>query len=103
MIAYVILHKPWRSDRVESGDYARNVYGSPYWDFNFRYQKGQWKNDAKEEERNHVSYDLPDEKEAVDNVKLLPEIHSLHKQNKTLWILLMSILVTPTDYVARTL
>lgn len=78
----MVLDGPWRSNRVESGDNARDVNGSPYWDFNFRNQKCQWKNDAKEEKRNHVSYDLPDEKEAVDHIKLLPKIHSLQKKKQ---------------------
>lgn len=92
---------PWRSDRVESSDDARNVNGSPYWNFNFRNQKCQWKNDAKEEKRNHVSYDLPNEEKAVDHVKLLPEIHSLHKQNKTSKMLIVVIIVLTCSRVER--
>nr|GMD16012.1 hypothetical protein Iba_chr07cCG5280 [Ipomoea batatas] len=58
---------PGCANGVESGDDAWNVNGSPLWDFDFRHQNGQGKNDAVEEERDHVSYDFPNEEEAVDH------------------------------------
>lgn len=82
---------PGCANGVESGDDAWNINGSPLWNFNFGHQNGQGKNDAVEEERDHVSYDFPNEEEAVDHVELFPYIHSLHPSNKTnLYVLFVS-------------
>lgn len=48
-----------------------------------------------------MSYDLPNEEKAVDHVKLLPEIHSLHKQNKTSKMLIVVIIVLTCSRVER--
>lgn len=70
---------PWCSDRVEGGYNAGNVNCAPFWDVYFGDQNCQRQYDTVEEESEQVSYDLSDEEEAVDDVKLLIQAYFLRK------------------------
>lgn len=66
-----ILYVPRSSNRVEGGNDAWNVNGSPFGDVDFRYQNGQRENHTVKEESEHVGNDFSDKEEAVDHIELL--------------------------------
>lgn len=75
---------PWRTNRIQCGNDARNVNGSPCRDFNFRDQNAYWKNDTKEEKSDHVSDDFSHKEKAIDHVHLFPYSHFLYNPKITL-------------------
>lgn len=70
---------PRSSNWVEGGYDARNVDGSPFGNVYLRDKDRQRKNNAVEEEREHVSYDLSDKEEAINHIELLEQGHFLQE------------------------
>lgn len=68
---------PGSSDRVEGGDDAGEVDGSPFGDVDFGDEDCEREHQAVEEECEHVGDDFPYEEEAVDHVELLEQSYFL--------------------------
>lgn len=78
-LRYKLSKLPWSTNRVEDSDDGRDVNRTPNWNFNFRDENCERKNNAVKTKCDPMCNDLPHKEEAVDHIHFLPESHFLHR------------------------